>query len=412
MIHVMVLFFLIALAKPTPTFHLFFVNPDFLLCPSSNHFTGRRSKAIVVSPTAPKQPLPTPKTPTKPACALESNVDPVKMSSLPNFFKNLPVETFSTDCLACPEDNANGVQPAYYDAHVQRTHAQRNGCDSYSPTNPTKKVNKKIRQKKINGKITFTVDHADQIDYCCKEKEKKEKKLNKEIKIHGAILVPTVKETDAASNGINNNDVVLPGPMQVLGIHLFCEEAIAWILICPLMIMIAMLIIVAPIKFCSDLHAGFCWRKKYTQKNNNGSVTVSVVVGVKRGLVRQGSMAVLQTDAGGLFVLHRLALILMVFCAAAKGVEGFDNVPNGCCTGANVCCESGLRKVLSDWIAEGTLKDAVVAKYGEIENWGTSEVTSLAYVFLGKSTFNADISKWDVSKVTTIAYSKFCLANC
>ena len=91
-------------------------------------------------------------------------------------------------------------------------------------------------------------------------------------------------------------------------------------------------------------------------------------------------------------------------------VVGYDSVPNG--DGSSSVPGTGLRKVVSDWIAGGTLKDAVVAKYGEIENWSTSEVTNLAYVFYGKSSFNADISKWVVSSVTNLQGSTSFLANC
>ena len=94
---------------------------------------------------------------------------------------------------------------------------------------------------------------------------------------------------------------------------------------------------------------------------------------------------------------------------ATNGCE-VDSVPNG--DGSSSVFGTGLRKVVSDWIAGGTLKDAVVAKYGEIENWSTSEVTNLAYVFYGKSSFNADISKWVVSSVTNLQQSKSFLAKC
>jgi hypothetical protein len=115
---------------------------------------------------------------------------------------------------------------------------------------------------------------------------------------------------------------------------------------------------------------------------------------------------------------RRFALIMIVIIATCNivGVVGFDPVPNG--DGSSSVPGTGLRKVVSDWTAGGTLKDAVVAKYGEIENWGTSEVTNLAYVFYGKSSyywkssFNADISKWVVSSVTSLERSKSCLANC
>jgi len=85
-------------------------------------------------------------------------------------------------------------------------------------------------------------------------------------------------------------------------------------------------------------------------------------------------------------------------------------VPNGDESSDN--SGTGLRKVVSDWIAGGTLKDAVVAKYGEIENWDTSVVTNLKYVFYGRTTFNADISKWVVSSVTNMYCSTSFLANC
>ena len=93
-------------------------------------------------------------------------------------------------------------------------------------------------------------------------------------------------------------------------------------------------------------------------------------------------------------------------------VVGYDSVPNGDGSPANTGNPGTLRRVVSDWIAGGALKDTVVAKYGEIENWGTSEVTNLAYVFYGKSSFNADISKWVVSSVTNLQYSTSFLANC
>ena len=93
-------------------------------------------------------------------------------------------------------------------------------------------------------------------------------------------------------------------------------------------------------------------------------------------------------------------------------VMGYDSVPNGDGSTASTGNPGTLKRVVSDWIAGGTLKDAVVAKYGEIENWDTSVVTNLKYVFYGRTTFNADISKWVVSSVTNMYCSTSFLANC
>jgi surface protein len=44
--------------------------------------------------------------------------------------------------------------------------------------------------------------------------------------------------------------------------------------------------------------------------------------------------------------------------------------------------------------------DVGLATYGDITQWNTSAITSMAGLFSGKSTFNTDISMWDVSNVT------------
>ena len=59
-----------------------------------------------------------------------------------------------------------------------------------------------------------------------------------------------------------------------------------------------------------------------------------------------------------------------------------------------------LGGVIDEWIAGGARRAAVVALYGEIENWDVSDVTTMRYLFYNRDTFNADISKWQVSKVT------------
>ena len=65
----------------------------------------------------------------------------------------------------------------------------------------------------------------------------------------------------------------------------------------------------------------------------------------------------------------------------------------------------GLRKVVDDWIAGGTKRDTVETTYGLIQDWDTSRVTSMYYLFYNKYTFNANISKWNVAEVTNMANS-------
>jgi surface protein len=80
----------------------------------------------------------------------------------------------------------------------------------------------------------------------------------------------------------------------------------------------------------------------------------------------------------------------------------YDAIPNATWVHNDTQRNNGIRKIVDDWIAGGTLKADVVARYGPIEDWDTSLVTDMSYLFSGKSTFNADISKWNVSKVTNM----------
>ena len=105
-----------------------------------------------------------------------------------------------------------------------------------------------------------------------------------------------------------------------------------------------------------------------------------------------------------------------VAAAAAKANSNQNKpVPNGDGSRPGSNMNTGrpsLRVVVFDWMAGGNKKDAVIKQYGSIENWDTSDVTNLAYVFYNYAKFNADISKWDVSSVTNMGGSKSCLANC
>ena len=64
-----------------------------------------------------------------------------------------------------------------------------------------------------------------------------------------------------------------------------------------------------------------------------------------------------------------------------------------------------LRNVVADYIAEGTRKRDVIAKYGTIEDWDMSGVTSLDHLFDGQETFDADLSKWNTSAVKNLVYT-------
>ena len=106
---------------------------------------------------------------------------------------------------------------------------------------------------------------------------------------------------------------------------------------------------------------------------------------------------------------HFLWICVAMLLHMMKSCEAFDKLPNsnGCCSVCPLKCtdSSSLGGVVDEWIKGGTARATVVDKYGEIEIWDTSDVLSLKYVFLEKSTFNEDISKWDVSRVIFMSYS-------
>ena len=74
-------------------------------------------------------------------------------------------------------------------------------------------------------------------------------------------------------------------------------------------------------------------------------------------------------------------------------------------------CGGRLRNIniqlaVNDWI-DTSKRSSVESTYGLIQDWNTSQVTSMYQLFNQKKTFNANISKWNVAKVTNMNSSTF-----
>ena len=98
---------------------------------------------------------------------------------------------------------------------------------------------------------------------------------------------------------------------------------------------------------------------------------------------------------------------LLVLMNSLVKSQAVDSMPDGCKGKAWNDRSCYPRKAVDDWIAGGTLKENVISTYGTIENWIMSDVTDISWLFYGKGTFTADLSKWDVSQVTTMEYSTY-----
>jgi len=120
---------------------------------------------------------------------------------------------------------------------------------------------------------------------------------------------------------------------------------------------------------------------------------------------------------GNHFVKHAWsgALVALLLLSRLVGeARGYDFLPthNGC-TNPQIgfaCTTSDLGGVVDEWIANGTRRAIVVAKYGPIEEWDTSKVTGMKALFRQKSSFNADLSKWNTAKVSDMELSTFLLS--
>ena len=93
-------------------------------------------------------------------------------------------------------------------------------------------------------------------------------------------------------------------------------------------------------------------------------------------------------------------------------------MPNGhkVCSSSPNRLSTDLCGIVDIWIAgtygtvtteEKTAKDGIVVKYGEIEEWDVSRVTTMYSLFYFKTLFNADLSKWNVTNVESMSGSKF-----
>ena len=77
-----------------------------------------------------------------------------------------------------------------------------------------------------------------------------------------------------------------------------------------------------------------------------------------------------------------VAIVLLAL--AIQTAAGYDSLPDSHETWDHR--SSGLRKIVDDWISDGTAKAAVQTTYGPIEEWDMSSVANMDSLFLNKTT--------------------------
>ena len=65
-----------------------------------------------------------------------------------------------------------------------------------------------------------------------------------------------------------------------------------------------------------------------------------------------------------------------------------------------------IRFAVKYYLEGGETRNFIIKRYGKIEDWNTSEVTDMVWLFEYCFDFNEDISDWDTSNVTTM-YNMF-----
>ena len=63
-----------------------------------------------------------------------------------------------------------------------------------------------------------------------------------------------------------------------------------------------------------------------------------------------------------------------------------------------------IRVSVKDYRKCGEKRDAIINKYGKIEDWNTTDVTAMNRLFYENRDFNEDISKWDTSNVKNMSF--------